>query len=617
MKYILFIVLNFYTINIVRSQLISVTVELNRKHVIGGIESFDRSKFITTHASIFEGDSFNEEEKLNYLLFGLDTYFGRSTGDITTNISLIDKNEMPIIGLATKEAYKSFKTMHIYESHEDLILACQAKIYQDLNKDGVTMGIKVGTYFNDYFGNGGETGPPKPKYFEVFNEPLWDYVDYHAYYGNPISNEEEVIDSIFRFYREAAIEIKKLNPELQVGGYCAAFPDLELGNFCQWDQRWKKFIDSCGSYMDFYSFHLYDFPGFSNGLKKFRKGGNMEATMDMIAQYDYLVHNSIKPFIISEYGSQLQDWYNQPWTPFRDWLILKAFSSMMVQYMERPDVILKAIPFAVFKALWGGGSAIPYPWRLMRNTDEPNSFSGKWVWTEVIKFYQLWSNVCGIKLDTRSSDLDLQVDAYLNNDKVYLILNNIDFKDVTVKIKNLGLGDCTIDSVFIKHLHLVGDKPVLDSLYYTSIPELVNIGAEATMILEYTLNKNLVPDQSLNETKYYADSYKHSIKMDVTDTFRINQVRVGTKGYATLRVGIGRNHGLSLHPDVKFNNVDVQVPTDYRGDSQDDRETFFGMLEIDVPYASLRNQNYLTITFPDTGGFISSVALQVFDIQEN
>ena len=51
------------------------------------------------------------------------------------------------------------------------------------------------------------------------------------------------------------------------------------------------------------------------------------------------------------------DWYNQPWSPYRDWLILKATSTMLMQFMERPDQILKAIlievkPKLIYQRSW-------------------------------------------------------------------------------------------------------------------------------------------------------------------------------------------------------------------------------------------------------------------------
>ena len=47
-------------------------------------------------------------------------------------------------------------------------------------------------------------------------------------------------------------------------------------------------MDMSGTYMDFWTIHLYDFPSINGGQQMYRKGSNMEATLDMMEQYSYL-----------------------------------------------------------------------------------------------------------------------------------------------------------------------------------------------------------------------------------------------------------------------------------------------------------------------------------------
>ncbi|MGI9243699.1 MAG: hypothetical protein ACR2RV_23080, partial [Verrucomicrobiales bacterium] len=44
----------------------------------------------------------------------------------------------------------------------------------------------------------------------------------------------------------------------------------------------------------------------------------------------------------------------------------------------------------------------------------------------------------------------------------------------------------------------------------------------------------------------------------------------------------------------------------------DGRPTFFGLLEIPVPHKLIQADNVVSVTYPDTGGFISSVSLRSF-----
>ncbi|MEM6769651.1 MAG: T9SS type A sorting domain-containing protein, partial [Bacteroidota bacterium] len=97
-------------------------------------------------------------------------------------------------------------------------------------------------------------------------------------------------------------------------------------------------------------------------------------------------------------------------------------------------------------------------------------------------------------------------------------------------------------------------------------------------------------------------------------TYNLQGVATSTaNGEAMLRLGLGRAHGRSLQPTVTVNGTEVEVPTDFRGDAQVDRSTFFGVIEIEVPYDLLTTNNTVTVTFPDGVGHVSSVSMQVFE----
>ena len=100
-------------------------------------------------------------------------------------------------------------------------------------------------------------------------------------------------------------------------------------------------------------------------------------------------------------------------------------------------------------------------------------------------------------------------------------------------------------------------------------------------------------------------------------SFNVNGVVSGTNGEVVLRLGVGREHGLSLQPTVTVNGTAVTVPADYRGYDQyhngAGREAFFGVLEIPLPWSVISANNQVDVTFGDSGGHVSSVALQVFN----
>ncbi|MGQ1784863.1 MULTISPECIES: hypothetical protein [unclassified Saccharicrinis] len=83
-------------------------------------------------------------------------------------------------------------------------------------------------------------------------------------------------------------------------------------------------------------------------------------------------------------------------------------------------------------------------------------------------------------------------------------------------------------------------------------------------------------------------------------------------GEATLCLGVGRDHGQSLTPDVKINRKKVVVKGDVvRGYDQHIRKRFFCVLELLVNMEDLKTgDNKVEVTFPDNGGHITSAILQ-------
>ncbi|MFY0687666.1 MAG: Ig-like domain-containing protein [Cyclobacteriaceae bacterium] len=620
------------------AQSIKIDVNVNHKHTVGGVESFDRKKFITIHSDQIESDwdmGTNAVDDLrDDFLNRLDVYMGRNTGPITGAIrsnqlnedsgrpGFADSTHIAEKGATTRENYQNSTIYKTYESRNDLIIAAQLHPFwpdeettaagwafsqedTDEHPFGFATGEYMGHYIKNHFGGDGQ---PAPKWIEVINEPMW-----HLYDISTKSNPEE----IFRFHNGAAKGIRSvLGNTILIGGYCTAFPDFEKDNFGRWEDRWKRFIDMSGDQMDFWTIHLYDWPSINGGQQHYRKGSNIEATMDMLEQYSLLKLGHTKSLMISEYGAQMHDYAKDPWTPYRDWLHVKSSNAQMMHFMSRPDIINKAIPFNVLKAEWGREEGVPYNHRLMRQAKEGEGEEGdEWVYTDIVHFYELWSEVKGTRVDIKSIDPDIQVDAYVDGSKVYVILNNLYFeaKDITISIADKSATALT--SLKVKHYHLndAKDQGVIDEQELSSEPAKFKIDAEGTMILEYTFGSNLTIDESKQETKYYATSYLQPITAGSPINFNVNEVTTSNTGEAMLRLGLGRDHGRSLRPKVLVNDKEVFVPANFMGGDQAQRGSFFGVIDIPVPYEYLTTNNKISVTFNDAGGHVSSVALRVFN----
>lgn len=647
-----------------------VQVNLDMKHSVGGVDSFDRQKFITIHASSTENGwgendvhSRNAANKDSNLMPNFindyDVYFGRDTGSFSwalrnlpedparagfvdeaatktrgdgdrwsysnnTNDKFVDARSQESRGLDMIIGLQQFPYYPEGDKTNNPVAGIDAWTFSTTNTIDEPLGTATGHYaaqfISDFYKtSAGDIGRPLPKYFEVMNEPLYPLVTERE--GD--TNQVPILE-IFEFHNTVAKEIRKVNAldDVKIAGYTVAFPDFDKDNFLRWENRDKLFIDTSGEYMDTFSIHLYDFPC-HDSKEKYRRGSNMEATMDMLEAYSTIKLGEVKPMIVSEYGAAVHCQFNNGWTASRNTLQTKAFNAMLMAFLERPDVIEKAIPFIVVKAEWGRG-VYPYGPRLMvqqfeRDGETEQTGDTDWVYSDLIKFYQLWSDVNGTRIDTWSSEADILVDAYVDGSTAHIILNNLEVENTEFNLKTLGINGNRINSIDVKHLVTGADNTMsLNESTLSSVDNSITLDAESTMIIKLNFDVAIAIDQSNTETKHYANSYKHAITANTAITLNINDVNKGTQGEAILRLGLGRDHGQSLRPSVMVNGNAVSVPADFRGYDQNlggkARANFFGVIEIPVPYEYLQLNNTVLVEFTDTGGFISSGAIQAFEM---
>lgn len=649
----------------------TIDINYNLRHTVGGVDSFDRQKFITIHADLpehdwFDGDQFSrnannaDPDLITNFLQGYDVYLGRSTGGITWNLNQIQQDpnrpgfasesDATTRGNNTKWTYNNLpdhkQSVYINEDRAtDMIVGAQQHPFwpegtltnggqwalSQTDSAQEPFGTATGHYMSQFIAkffdqtpnDNVRDGQSKPKYIEVMNEPLYDLT-------TDRDGADKVAPSkVFHFHNTVADEIRKDHNDVLVGGYTTAFPDFDKDNFSRWHERDKLFIDIAGENMDFYSIHLYDFPAFRNS-ERYRRGSNVEATLDMLDNYSLKTFGETRPLVISEYGAAIHDLFNQGWNPLRNTHSIRATNSLLMAFMERPDMILKTIPFIVLKAEWGR-TDVPYgPRLLVQNFEREGADAGDdWVYSDLILFYQLWAEVKGTRVDTKANDLDILVDAYIDGNTAYIIANNLEFESKEVALNHLGLGQNNVVSVNTQHLTTLEDgsnSSVIVTSNSSSLPTSITLGAESTAIIKVVFNENVNINQTLTETKYYSDLHLSAIATDDAERdseFEINQVELGAQGEATLRLAIGRDHNLSLLPLVKFNGQIIGVPRDFRGYDQKQgvsttgRDNYFGVIEIPVPYELLQQNNTISVEFSDartTGdGYISSAALQVFN----
>ncbi len=623
---------------------VSIDINLDINHEVGGVDSFDRRKFINMHAAPNEVDwQYAGMDVIgDYLVNDLDVYFGRDNG--TFGWQARNKNfEDPLrsgyadpttVLSAAADFVSDYASTtekdpiwHRYDDHTDVMMGGQWNTFWPFY--GPTSGWKwanaeaVGEWMAIWTSNAyraeGDTdvnnGYPANRFVEILNEPLYHFIDD----PNTPPNEKATALEIFEFHRDAAIAFKANNTSTSlVGGYTEAFPDFDVDNFDEWDERMKLFMDVAGAEMDFYSLHYYDFNsrGSLSPYHQHYKGSRLEASLDMVENYSMLLEGSLKPLIISEYGGRDLAIEGQAWSSERDWIFMKAFTPLMMQFMDRPHLIQKAIPFIVGNYQWSitdpTDTSEAYPWRVARIDSEPTDFGGSgYIATDLIKFYELWSDVNGMRADTWSSNPDILVDAYVDGDKAYVIVSNISFDKQELDLNIFG-GN-SIQNIKVKHLHAVNGLPTLSETNTTSLSTLM-LDEEASAIIEYTFNSAVTMDQTSEEVKYYGDKVKEAIAANTAVSYTINGVNVGTNNESVLRIAYGRDVSLSQEPTVVVNGEELAFDVQYAGDTiQPARQSPFLTLEVPVPSSTLQTNNTIDVTFPDAGGYIGSVALKSFN----
>lgn len=664
-------------------QNVEVDVNMNIKHSVGGVSDFGRDRHITVHAAITEPDWVGEEEKLNYLINDLDVYFGRDNGQATFHFNYTpedpnrsnhpDLDSMELIGEFYKGLYDTLPRAQQYLSKTTEMICgtnphptyptlswydngITQKGWQPKNVE--TSAEWVTQYLDKYFAKTqGEGGQILPKYWEVINEPdmlmmtgqfmvtsqekLWEYHNLvadgvRARLGNKAPLIGGMTWGQHDFYRPDGLGRynvgyldEYLSPEDIAIHHAMSetqYADSRQNPWYQWDVMWKGFIDNAGANMDFYAVHVYDWPLWETNGGAIRSGGHTEAMLDMMEWYDVNKFGTRKPIVISEYGA-VSNYIDMPGLDpdRRDWENLKPFSQMMMQFLERPDYIIKSMPFTPIKAEWGdyrngaGEVTNRYPYTMM-----DQDANGDWQWSQFIKWYELWADVDGTRVDTKSSDLDIQVDAYIDGNTTYLILNNLETTDRTLDLNFFGDDGNNLQDVRIKHLFLNGNTPTLTDNTVSTAPGTVTLGAEATMILAYNYASDVQINETSKEYKYYGESLSgsngstpHRVTVgNGSLTAQVNGVAVPAKGEAMLRIcGSYFWTHISQQDDrnvITVNGNPLEFNSDWRGEDPA-RNIFFGVLEVPIPLAYLSANNVIECNLINVNTY-TNVSIQVWDM---
>ncbi|WP_163135226.1 RICIN domain-containing protein [Agarivorans sp. Alg241-V36] len=579
----------------------TVTIDLNTQKFIGGHSQLDRSKYFNLHTTHSENQVTNDE--LDYLTNDLNAGFGRGFWspfsahkghDSYPNEATAKTNGARNIASTKNHSnYAYFSDRYIVTDHPRNAFAA--------NQDPQKAAEWAANYFKHYFDDS-----TRPLFYEPINEPF-----VHA--GEFGIDADLARSKITELFKQIGKKFDQENIDTKVIGYAGAWPSMELWDFKHFDTRMKMFMDSAGQYMDAFSVHLYDGVNVT-GANSQRSGSNLDAILDLVESYSFHKWAQVKPLAITEYGG-IEKGYGDTYSDIASVQSIRSINNMLFQLLDRQDRLLTTIPFITGKASWhynAGNNWEPYG-AVITRPDPTSIVNGKptrFIWTPRIHFYQLWSEVSGVRVKTQSTNPDVQVQAFVDGNKAYVALNSLSESTEQVSldfVNSLG----SVNQLTKKSLKIYPNKAaVYQDQSNQTPPQNISLIAGETVVLQYTFNQSIQLDNTLKVDSYYSASNLQEITANQAINFSINNVNVA-QGTSNLKVSIGRKHNKSKKPVVKVNGTAVSVPNNWKGGDQSSRDDFFGALHIPVANSLLAKNNTISITFPDSDGRVSSVVLEV------
>ena len=564
------------------------------KRIIGGVSTLDRTKYFNIHsnANDVEADLYSD-----YNVSQSGRQFWSPGSAAIQNTGVFGTYPGPLSGnTELREVRRYVATDHPYKVYEEGL-------------DPIPFADWTVEYFKNYV-----DVYLRPEYYEPMNEPFVHARDFYEELDwDPVA-EARVKLEMARFFKHVAQKIHAA-PELEnmkILGYSAAFPSFEKNDFSIWNQNMKMFMDEAGQDVDVFSTHIYD--GINQiGQETRRSGSNMEAILDLIETYSYVKWGIIKPHAITEFGGIENGEYND----IMNVQSIRSQNSILFGLLERTDRVEIAIPFTTGKSKWHiteENNYMPYKAVLYKPIPigVPLEQVTDWEYTNRIHFYDLWKDVFGDRILIQSDNKDVLVQAFLDGNKLYVALNNLDDFDQPINL-NLNANLPNILELTIKSLIIHPDADPDYTIQTSSeLLETYGLKKNETVVLEYTFSEAITFDNVIQSERYYSTTYLQPIQANNPINYNFNNINlVGNSGYAMLAMSIGRKHDRSKSPTVIVNGVSIPVPSSWKGYNQTNRDDFFGTIEIPIPIDVIQESNSVSITFEDSNGHLSSLVLNV------
>ncbi|MBB6430503.1 T9SS C-terminal target domain-containing protein [Algisphaera agarilytica] len=582
-------------------EVIQVTLDLGAQRFIGGESALQRDKFINVHGDWANVLAFTPED-IRHLTEDYDVGFGRffnSPFNFFKGPPPYPTTDM-VKAMAPDKLWRDTNDPAFSERTTRRIVTEHPYVAFRLGEDPTDAARFAADYFEFLFED-----DYRPDFYEPLNEP---FVHTKSFGTDHAAIRKEMTE----YFKAIGKEFDRRGLSTQIIGYSSAWPSQELWDFKHWDERMKMFMDEAGEYMDAISVHPYDGTNVT-GQDNRRSGSNVDAILDLIETYGYILWDQPKPHAISEFGDipkGFGDHYSDAYASAH----LPSLLHLTFGFLDRQDRIAITVPFITTKSPWHyedpSKNFEPYSVDLWR-PDPEKIVDGQvtgFLKTPKFYFYDFWKDVKGDRAVAFADDPDLYVQAFVDGTTAYVGLTNLEDNPRTVNLNHQTELPAE-SSLQLRQLHVPEREAAIyiEDNAFGLINELTLRGHEAVMLV-YTFGSEIPTTTKVQSTTHYSKTYLQPIEADKPITFTFNDVATGD-GRAILRMGLGRKHDKSKQPVLEVNGHRVDVPNDWPGYDQANRSDFFGAIPIPVPIEHLTETTEVTLTFPDSDGHVSSLIL--------
>lgn len=428
----------------------------------------------------------------------------------------------------------------------------------------------------------------RPAYYELVNEPHWSFWP---------------LPEFAQWHLKTRDAVHAAGLDVQVGGPClsvAYYYKKQYGAF----NGLRNFIDATGAGLDFYSFHAYDFLRERDGDfgGRITSGAPLESVLDLVSNYTANTYGREVPLVLSEHGAygamELVDRLAHEHFPGEgfDWEMRKrsiddfnmvsgVIANTMV-FMDHPHVVRKAVPFILLESMaWDP--------RYYATLYVPDNFEDRdhWIATQKVLFYKLMREVRGRRVVSWSPDPDIQLQAFLDGQRLYVLLNNLSHTAHPVRL--------SLPAPTRVVARRVGRNPDYTPYYHETPVDLsaglALAGREAVVLVaEYDAT---LAARAVDERPCYGD--RVAAPVEGVTTFQVDVPRPEAVAYATLRVGLSRPGGTAHAVEITLNGEPLAVAAEDAVNRIDNGEEYATCKQTRLQTAQLRPRNTVAVRFPD------------------